>query len=40
MIQTFIDSIPIEDGFGKEVVMNIKTDIENGGTFYTDSMGL
>ncbi len=40
MIETFIDSIPIADGVGKEVTMNLKTRYNNGKTFYTDSMGL
>ena len=40
MIETFIDSIPINDNNGKEVTINIKTKYNNGKTFYTDSMGL
>ena len=35
-----MDSIPIQDHTGKEVILNIKTDVKNGGKFYTDSMGL
>lgn len=40
LIETFIDSIPISDGIGKEVTLNLKTKYNNGKTFYTDSMGL
>lgn len=40
LIETLIDSIPISDGFGKEVTLNLKTKYNNGKTFYTDSMGL
>lgn len=40
MIETIIDSIPITDGIGKEVTLNLKTKYNNGKTFYTDSMGL
>lgn len=40
LIETFIDSIPINDNNGKEVTINIKTKYNNGKTFYTDSMGL
>ena len=40
MIETFVDSIPIDDGFGKEVTLNLKTKYNNGKTFFTDSMGL
>lgn len=40
LIESHVDSIPIEDGAGKEVTLNIKTGIKNGDTFFTDSMGL
>jgi len=39
-IQTFIDSIPIDDGIAKEIVLLINTNIDNNNTFYTDSNGL
>lgn len=39
-IESFIDSIPIEDGVGKEVVIKVNTHIKNAGVFYTDSNGL
>lgn len=39
-IETFIDSIPINDGQGKEVTLNFKSNYKNNKTFYTDSMGL
>lgn len=39
-IDSFIDSISIEDGIGKEVVLDIDTFIENNEKFYTDSNGL
>ena len=40
MIETYVDSIPITDGIGKEVTLNLKTKYNNGKTFFTDSMGL
>jgi hypothetical protein len=40
MIETFVDSIPIDDKIGKEVTLNLKTKYNNSKTFYTDSMGL
>jgi hypothetical protein len=40
MIETQIDSISIEDGTGKEVTLNLKTDNNNNFMFFTDSMGL
>jgi hypothetical protein len=40
LIETFVDSIPIDDRIGKEVTLNLKTKYNNGKTFYTDSMGL
>jgi len=39
-IETFVDSIPVTDGKGKEVTLNIKTNYKNNKIFYTDSMGL
>ena len=39
-IETFVDSIPIDDGVGKEITMNIKTSINNQYEFYTDANGL
>jgi len=40
VIETFVDSIPIADGKGKEVTLNFQTKYANNKTFYTDSMGL
>lgn len=38
-IETFINSLP--DGYqGKEVVIQINTNIKNNNVFYTDSSGL
>jgi hypothetical protein len=39
-IESFVDSIPIDDGVGKEVTINIKTSINNQHEFYTDANGL
>lgn len=39
-LETLVKSISIEDGRGKEVVMEIETNIKNNNTFYTDSNGL
>lgn len=39
-IESFVDSIPIADKVGKEIVLLVTTDIKNGETFYTDSNGL
>ena len=39
-IETFLDSIPIDDHIGKEIVMLIDTGIMNKNVFYTDSNGL
>ncbi|CAK92600.1 unnamed protein product (macronuclear) [Paramecium tetraurelia] len=38
-IDTFLDSIDISDQFGKEIILQIQTDISNDGIFYTDSNG-
>eukprot|EP00978_Attheya_sp_CCMP212_P016963 scaffold44868_cov59-Attheya_sp.AAC.6 len=34
-----VGPIPIDDGVGKEVITRFNTDIQNDGTFYTDSNG-
>jgi len=39
-IETFVDSIDVSNGVGKEVTINIQTDIDNDEIFYTDSAGL
>ena len=40
-IETFIDSIPIDDNQGKEIVMKVSSpQISNNNVFYTDSQGL
>jgi hypothetical protein len=39
-IETFIGSIDVSDGIGKEVVMLLETNVNNQDTFYTDSNGL
>lgn len=39
-IETFVDSIDISDGVGKEVVFNLAHSVSNNKTFYTDSNGL
>lgn len=39
-VETFVDSIPISDGIGKEITLNFKSNYMNNGIFYTDSMGL
>jgi len=40
-LQSFIDSISITDGAGKEVVLDINVpSINNNNIFYTDSMGM
>ncbi|GAQ86088.1 lysosomal alpha-mannosidase [Klebsormidium nitens] len=38
-VQYTVGPIPIDDGLGKEVVMRLETDIQNGKTFFTDSNG-
>jgi hypothetical protein len=40
LIETQLGSIPVSDGIGKEVVLNIKTGLMNNRVFFTDSMGL
>ena len=40
LTETFIGSISVFDGRGKEVVLNVKTGYRNNKTFFTDSMGL
>jgi len=40
-LQSFVDSIDISDNQGKEVVLVVTApSIQNGNTFYTDSMGM
>ena len=39
-VETFIDSIDVSDGVGKEVVFAVSTSLSNNKTFYTDSNGL
>lgn len=39
-LETFVDSIPIDDGVGKEITLNVRTSINNQHEFYTDSNGL
>lgn len=39
-IETHIDSIPINDKKGKEITMNIQTNLQSNKTFFTDSNGL
>lgn len=40
-IETFVNSINVSDGQGKEITLNIKDyEINNDNTFYTDSNGL
>ena len=40
LVESQLDSIPVNDNVGKEVTLNLKTNLDNGKTFYTDSMGL
>ncbi|KAL4461952.1 hypothetical protein ABPG74_000797 [Tetrahymena malaccensis] len=39
-VETFIHSIDVNDGVGKEVVMLVNTNFKNNGKFFTDSSGL
>jgi len=39
-VESYIHSIPIDDGVGKEVVILFNTNIHNNDIFYTDSNGL
>jgi hypothetical protein len=39
-IESYINSINIEDKQGKEIIMRINREIKNNGIFYTDSNGL
>lgn len=39
-LETFVNSIPILDYVGKEIVLLVNTPIVNNKTFYTDSNGL
>lgn len=41
VLRSFVDSIPVDDGKGKEVIMVVEVpSIKNQNTFYTDSMGM
>ena len=41
VLKSFVDSIPVDDGIGKEVIMIVEVpSIKNSYTFYTDSMGM
>lgn len=40
LVDSALQGIPIDDGIGKEVTINIKTGYNNNKIFYTDSMGL
>lgn len=39
-LETFVDSIPIDDGVGKEVTLNVRTSIYSQHEFSTDANGL
>ncbi len=39
-IETFINSINMNDWNGKEIILHLSTQINNKKTFYTDSNGL
>jgi hypothetical protein len=39
-IETWLDSIPIDDNIGKEVCLGFRTNFDNQNKFYTDSNGL
>ncbi len=39
-VESYVNSIPISDNVGKEVTINIATNINNKEEFYTDSNGL
>jgi hypothetical protein len=39
-IETWLDSISIDDNIGKEVCLSLKTNFDNQNKFYTDSNGL
>eukprot|EP01016_Furgasonia_blochmanni_P020637 TRINITY_DN2303_c0_g1_i16.p1 TRINITY_DN2303_c0_g1~~TRINITY_DN2303_c0_g1_i16.p1 ORF type:complete len:874 (-),score=283.75 TRINITY_DN2303_c0_g1_i16:239-2860(-) len=39
-IETFVDSIDIDDDIGKEIILKVKSQIHNQGVFYTDSNGM
>jgi len=40
LVETQLDSIPVDDNVGKEVTFNLKTNFKNEKQFYTDSMGM
>lgn len=39
-IESYVNSINIDDNQGKEIIIIVDTDINNEKTFYTDSNGL
>lgn len=39
-VQTWLNSISIEDGYGKEIVVAYESDIVSNGIFYTDTNGM
>lgn len=39
-METFVDSINVSDGQGKEVVLSLAHSVSNKKVFYTDSNGL
>jgi hypothetical protein len=39
-IETFVNSLPYISGSGAELILLIKTQLNNNKTFYTDSMGM
>lgn len=39
-METYVDSIPVDDKIGKEVTLNFATNILNNQIFFTDSNGL
>lgn len=40
-VETFVNSIDVSDGQGKEIIMRVSNEkIANDGVFYTDSNGL
>lgn len=39
-VETFLKAIDVSDQIGREVTLNIQTEIKNGGLFKTDSNGL
>jgi hypothetical protein len=39
-VQTWLNSISIEDGYGKEIVVTYESDLSHTGVFYTDTNGM